>query len=229
MSSSKKKVKQTVMEDLLGPKLLTSPNTSQPTTTALKGKSLVALYFSASWCPPCRSFSPLLIKFYEKCCAGPDGVQIVYVSSDRDLSSFNEYFGKMPWVAIPADGAGAQLKQRLAELCQIRGIPALVVIDAKTGHFVTDDARNEVTAAGEDVSKGKELVSLWKSKEAVPFDRAVFNGGQSGFSIRKVIMFFLSNPVYIVGMLYFAKKGMKYLADLGEEDEDEEELVRGEL
>ena len=29
------------------------------------------------------------------------GLEIIFVSSDRDLNSFQNYFGTMPWKAIP--------------------------------------------------------------------------------------------------------------------------------
>jgi len=38
---------------------------------------------------------------------------------------------------------------------KIQGIPALVVLDAKTGFFVTNDARNDVVAAAGDDAKAK--------------------------------------------------------------------------
>jgi nucleoredoxin len=31
------------------------------------------------------------------------GLEIVFVSSDRDPNSFQQYFGTMPWQAIPFD------------------------------------------------------------------------------------------------------------------------------
>jgi hypothetical protein len=31
------------------------------------------------------------------------GLEIVFVSGDRDANSFQQYFGSMPWQAIPYD------------------------------------------------------------------------------------------------------------------------------
>jgi len=79
------------------------------TTTATK--SIVGLYFSASWCPPCQTFTPLLIDFYnvvnnkngsnEK--QRQQTLEIVFVSSDREERSFTNYYTKMPWLAMPFD------------------------------------------------------------------------------------------------------------------------------
>ena len=79
------------MTSLLGPKLLTSADgDAKPTKTLLKDKDLVALYFSASWCPPCKTFSPMFRKFYNAA-AKEKKMEVVYVSSDKDLASFKEY------------------------------------------------------------------------------------------------------------------------------------------
>jgi len=63
---------------------------------------VVGLYFSAHWCPPCRGFTPELVKFYQvvKQKFG-DKLEIVFVSSDRSESDWKGYFSEMPWLAIP--------------------------------------------------------------------------------------------------------------------------------
>ena len=59
----------------------------------------VVLYFSAHWCPPCRAYTPILAECYKN---GLDKhVEIIFCSSDRDQSGFNEYYSQMPWAAIP--------------------------------------------------------------------------------------------------------------------------------
>ena len=67
-----------------------------------EGKVL-GLYFSAHWCPPCRGFTPQLAKWYTELKSGAlaDKFDIVFISSDRDEDSFDEYFDSMPWLALP--------------------------------------------------------------------------------------------------------------------------------
>ena len=58
------------------------------------------LYFSASWCPPCKMFSPLLIKWHAEH-AARFNAEIVFVSSDRDAASFKAYAAHFPFPSIP--------------------------------------------------------------------------------------------------------------------------------
>ena len=65
--------------------------------------SISGIYFSAHWCPPCRNFTPKLATFYENCKKMENILEIIFVSSDRDEEGFEEYFGEMPWLALPYD------------------------------------------------------------------------------------------------------------------------------
>jgi thiol-disulfide isomerase/thioredoxin len=79
------------MSALLGGTLLTEAKGGlKPTTTLLKDADVLALYFSASWCPPCKIFSPVLREFYLSAAKG-NGLEIVYISSDKSVESFEEY------------------------------------------------------------------------------------------------------------------------------------------
>ena len=83
------------IESLLGPTLLKDVKGSPVPTekAALKSNKsgIVALYFSASWCPPCQRFTPLLIDFYNAAKEAKSGFEIVFISSDRGTEEFEEY------------------------------------------------------------------------------------------------------------------------------------------
>jgi nucleoredoxin len=89
----------------LGSQLLNNNNTPLPTSEVLHNARLIGLYFSAHWCGPCRSFTPMLAEMYEhlKDVRPTHGLEIVFVSGDRDANSFQQYFSSMPWQAIPFD------------------------------------------------------------------------------------------------------------------------------
>ncbi|WOL12154.1 putative nucleoredoxin 1 [Canna indica] len=109
----------------------------------LVGKNIV-LYFSAHWCPPCRTFLPKLIEIYHKIKEKDSAFEIIFVSSDKDESSFNEHFSEMPWLALPfEDGRERSLMRRF----KIYSILSLVAI-GPTGKTITTEAKELVMAHG---------------------------------------------------------------------------------
>ena len=72
--------------------------------------------------------------------------EIVFISSDRDQSSFDDFFSGMPWLAIPLeDERKAYLKKKF----KIRGIPSLVAI-GPDGKTVNTDAKTSLAIHGAD-------------------------------------------------------------------------------
>jgi len=118
--------------------------TEVATDDALKGKN-VALYFSAHWCPPCRGFTPKLAELYKKMraqvAAGKrkDDFEFVFVSSDRDDKAFAEYYGEMPWCALPFSNRKG--KAALSDLFDVKGIPSLVTLEYDSGTVINKAAR----------------------------------------------------------------------------------------
>ncbi|XP_008782777.2 probable nucleoredoxin 1-1 [Phoenix dactylifera] len=122
-------------------------NGDQVKIANLEGKT-IGLYFSASWCPPCRRFTPKLIETYGKLSSEGKDFEVVFVSADRDEDSFNGYFAKMPWLAIPFSDTKA--RDRLDEVFKVRGIPHLVILDA-SGEVLNEEG---VQAVGDYGSEG---------------------------------------------------------------------------
>jgi len=112
------------------------------TTTALAGNAVIAIYFSAHWCPPCRGFTPQLAKAY-KGALKSKGMQVVFVSSDRSDSDFNSYYKEMPWLALPF--ARRDVKEALSKKFKVQGIPTLVLLDAE-GNIITADGRSKIAS-----------------------------------------------------------------------------------
>ena len=122
----------------------------------------------------------------------------------------------MPWLAVPIDQP--QIKQKLAETLKTQGIPSLVILDAKTGFYVTNNARNEVasTGGGDNEEKGKDIISSWKATEAVPIELASFGGG--GFSWSSIFWYVARNPAFIFLVVFIFKKIFRYVAALTQKD-----------
>ncbi|KAJ6839340.1 putative nucleoredoxin 1 [Iris pallida] len=111
----------------------------------LVGKN-VLLYFSAQWCPPCRAFLPKLIDAYHQIKSRDANFEVIFISSDRDQASFDDFFSTMPWLALPF---GDDRKGSLSRTFKISGIPSLVAI-GPTGRTVTKEARNLMMVHGAD-------------------------------------------------------------------------------
>ncbi|KDO33420.1 hypothetical protein SPRG_02227 [Saprolegnia parasitica CBS 223.65] len=107
-----------------------------PTTDALANKKVVGIYFSAHWCPPCRAFTPLLSTFYEDLVEDYDDMELVFVSSDKELAGFETYWADMPFPALPF--AQRELKASLSAHFGVEFIPTLVFLDAD-GNVLTKD------------------------------------------------------------------------------------------
>jgi len=112
-------------------------------------KQIIAYYFSAHWCPPCRQFTPILKKFYE---ITQDKLDIVFVSRDFDKKSQIDYMSNDHgnWFCIDCEEDKDAAEKQMSEW-GITGIPALIVTKAN-GDVVTKQGREAV-------------VSLIKTKE----------------------------------------------------------------
>ncbi|KAK9117164.1 hypothetical protein Sjap_016111 [Stephania japonica] len=131
-----------------GRDFLVRNNGDQVKTSDLTGKT-VGLYFSASWCGPCRRFTPKLIETYTGLHpkSTSNDFEVVFVSADRDEDSFNDYFSKMPWLAVPFSDAEA--RDRLNALFEVNGIPQLVIV-GPDGEVVSEDGVGVVGDYGVD-------------------------------------------------------------------------------
>nr|1OC9_A Chain A, TRYPAREDOXIN II [Crithidia fasciculata] len=107
---------------------------------SLAGKT-VFFYFSASWCPPCRAFTPQLIDFY-KAHAESKNFEVMLISWDESAEDFKDYYAKMPWLALPfEDRKGMEF---LTTGFDVKSIPTLVGVEADSGNIITTQARTMV-------------------------------------------------------------------------------------
>lgn len=102
----------------------------------LAKKKLIALYFSAHWCGPCRQFTPQLVEFYNRVAPQHPEFEIVFVSNDRSPVAMETYMRemRMPWPAI--DFAKLPGKEALKKYAG-ESIPCLVLLN-NNGTIVSD-------------------------------------------------------------------------------------------
>lgn len=103
---------------------------------------------------------------------GKDDLEIIFCSSDKSEAEFSEYFGTMPWLAMPLrDPRIEQLSSRL----EVEGIPMFVIIDP-AGELVTTNGRAAVMGdLKSDRTPGfpyypEAVVDLSESAECCGFD-----------------------------------------------------------
>ncbi len=105
----------------------------------LEDTQVFALYYGASWCPPCRAFSPELVKFIERVGPANPRLTVVLVSSDKTDAAMFSYMKeeKMPWVSMPRE----RLTKSPALVAYTKGgIPQLVIVD-RHGTVLADSYR----------------------------------------------------------------------------------------
>lgn len=130
-ASARPRVSPTRMETLLQGKLISLAGGRVVPYDArrLNGVAFYGLYFSASWCGPCREFTPELISDYAAIKAVYPEFELVLVSWDRSESDQHAYMrdDAMPWPALRFS------ERRLAEIARHAGsgIPCLVLVDGE--------------------------------------------------------------------------------------------------
>ena len=96
-----------------------------------------AFYYSASWCPPCRAFTPDLVQFYNEFKPSHPDFELIFVGRDASDGDMVNYMkgDSMPWPAVwfqDNDDRTLNAKQYMGS-----GIPDLVLVDA-TGRVLAD-------------------------------------------------------------------------------------------
>ncbi len=96
--------------------------------STLKDVKFWAFYYSASWCPPCRIFTPKLIDFYKQFKAQHPNFELIFVSHDQNEADTLAYMktDRMTWPAVRFD----DIDQVKADQYCGEGIPDLVLVDA---------------------------------------------------------------------------------------------------
>lgn len=135
--------RMTAMHRRLSGKLVQlAGNGLQPVSDArLAGVKYFGLYYSASWCGPCRQFTPGFISTYRQIKQKYPQFEVVFISADHSANDMRDYMkaDNMPWTALKYD-----LRSQNPELLRYAGdgIPCLVLVDA-SGRVLADSYQGD--------------------------------------------------------------------------------------
>jgi nucleoredoxin len=126
------------------PRELLNADGSPVSSDQLKGK-YIGLYFSASWCGPCRTFTPKLVKFRDQ---HIENFEVVLVGSDGSEKAQANYMKKykMPWLALKNQSEKAR---ELSLSLNVEYIPYVIVLDPD-GNVVTKKGKEDIARLGPD-------------------------------------------------------------------------------
>lgn len=137
---------------LFGPELHKNGKANETIgTKEIENIPKIALYYSAKWCVPCKEFTPKLIKFYEEVNKDSKVLEIIFVSGDNEEEEFEEYYGQMPWLALPFD----DILDEVTTKFPVSSLPCLKVIDPVSRTVKVENAKDDV------VNKGVECIGEW--------------------------------------------------------------------
>ena len=141
--------KTTLSHAGLIPDTLLNKEGTEISTDSLQGK-YVGLYFSASWCGPCRSFTPELIRFRNE---HAEQFEVVLVGGDGTAKDQAKYVKKydMPWLSMINQSDEAR---QANESFGVKYIPFLVILDP-SGNVVSKEGVKEIRALK------NEAMNLW--------------------------------------------------------------------
>ena len=130
----------------LGNTLLGDGGNKLLSLSALEKIPVVGLYFTAEWCPPCKIFTPHLLKFYKEVNKDEKKFEVVLVSCDLDLQEFEIHFKQHPWLSLPFD---QKLCSEIAERYDVSQVPTLVIL-RRNGKMLKKEGRYDVRFKPED-------------------------------------------------------------------------------
>lgn len=131
---------QSIKDDLVK---LEGKSLKKMDSAGLEKVKYFAFYKSASWCPPCRKFTPDLVRFYNQMKSKHPEFELIFISHDRSEDDMKDYMleDEMEW---PAFKHG---KQKNVVRSNGNGIPCLIVTDAN-GNKLHDSYNPDGTYRG---------------------------------------------------------------------------------
>ena len=116
--------------------------TGQPVPTPASSIKYYAIYYSASWCPPCHAFTPKLVDWYRTFKPNHHDFELIFVSEDMNEPAMAGYMTEMqmPWPAVnyaELPRSNGTFRGPGIQQFANSGIPDLVLVDS-SGKVLAD-------------------------------------------------------------------------------------------
>lgn len=130
-----RKKKEFSFSSILGNKIIkkSHDNYSNVSTNNHLGNKIVGLYFSSSWCSPCRKFTPVLKKFYKEYHLEHNFEIILIPYHEENNTEYYNYFNEMPWYSYSHRNTHGI--SQLIKYYQCVSVPSLIFIN-NYGHVI---------------------------------------------------------------------------------------------
>ena len=114
----------------------------------------IGLFFTGSWCPPCREFEKILIDFYNMTNAQAKKFEVIHVCSEKNQKDFKESVKDLPWAIIKYNN---NLINLITTELKIESIPMLIICTDQ-GDIITDEGRKDL------MEDPNQAYSTWMKK-----------------------------------------------------------------
>lgn len=133
------------MDMFSGKTLIRAGGSEHSADDVLCDVKVVALYFSAHWCPPCRHFTPILADVYAEVKQALPCIEVIFVSLDHSKEDMLKYMDEShgDWYAFKFEDP---FREELARE-YVKGIPTLIAFKMD-GTVITSSGRDQVQEEG---------------------------------------------------------------------------------
>lgn len=132
------------------------------------------VYFSASWCGPCRRFTPEFINSYKHFKhLGYDNFEVIFVSWDHNGAEQKKYMkaDHMPW---PSMRYGSYNRYDVIKDLQGNGIPCLVIVD-RNGRVLHHSYQGKNYVGPMKVLSYARQLLKWSNPDSFPMVQETFS------------------------------------------------------
>ncbi len=124
--------------------------------------SIIGLFFTGSWCPPCEKFAQELIEVYNDSNSKEKVIEIIQVSNEKNEKEFAEGISDKPWIFVPY---GDHFIDYLVNEYKVTQLPVLLVV-RKDRNLISDTGRRDVAENGVKVhEKWLKVYKVQKERE----------------------------------------------------------------